>query len=157
MRRARLFSALGANGRAIESCFDDMGDAEAALEAAGIARGPLDCFRELRRPTLLAGRARWLYQSHVRELCERAAAGGVPLALGTLAEVVVVMSETGLRAPLNSDGSSIVHAAMLAVAPDVAQRIWSDPHDIPREPWPGYIDEQTTAIRKRIGAHPRWA
>jgi hypothetical protein len=83
-----------------------------------------------------------LYRDHCRELLARVAAGDHDLALGTRAEVIVVLSQTSLVAPPARDYAVLYSRLFEQVFPGRAPLIDGETH-------PGACDEIEGSYRRR--------
>lgn len=84
-----------------------------------------------------------VYRSHARELIQRQLRGE-KLDLGTLAECLVVVSNSSLIAPLDSVGGAVAEKLFTLV---MGKTLEGEPL---REPWPHAVDEQIMALRRRL-------
>jgi len=84
-----------------------------------------------------------VYRSHCRELIQRQLTGE-PLEPGTLAEVLILMSHTSLKAPLDQLGGAVAEYAFQEV---FGRTLDGEPL---REPWPGAVAEQIAVLRRKL-------
>ncbi len=137
------FAALGnpIRGR-VRDAFDCMGVAEEEMAAAK-ADGTL--FAALVPTAPLLGKSLDLYRAHARELVQRAAAGA-ELEPATEAELLSVMLETALTAPLKREGQALAEHLFARVFPAGAAGVVGE---VEREKWPGQVAEDLAALRRR--------
>jgi len=89
------------------------------------------------------GKADCVYRSHVRELLERVAKGQ-DTRPGTIAEVLCVMLEVAIKAPLNQEGQALTEHLFQIVFKH------SVDGSKPVEQWPGQIEEALSAAQKKV-------
>lgn len=98
---------------------------------------------------ILLGKDQRLYAAHARELIGRHRAGA-RLESATDAEVLCVLSEASLRAPLTRDA--------LAAAQRLFERCYGAVErerlfgELEREPWPGAVAEMIGEVRRKMGS-----
>jgi hypothetical protein len=105
------------------------------------------------RMQIFGGRAPDLYRSHARELIQRAI-DGEDTTLGTVAEVLCVLSETSLNAPLTRSAGVLMERLIEEVLPGTINQIYEDEwKDI--EEWPGATDEIFAQTQRRCADETR--
>lgn len=106
---------------------------------------------ELRRlfPVLVPGEVgrfgATLYRVHARELCERVL-DGLDLRPGTDAEILAVLSNASLKAPLTVEPAALFEA-VFARCFDASRVLEGGPRP---EPWQGSNDELARTLRRKI-------
>ena len=102
-------------------------------------------FKVMTPPPGMSKMSPHLYRAHARELIDRIGKDPKPdLALGTKAEVVMLLSEQSLLAPPPAQ-----HAALYEKL--FAEICWTLPGEPLREPWPKASEELLGQLRKRAG------
>lgn len=86
-----------------------------------------------------------LYRVHARELCERVL-DGLDLRPGTDAELLVVLSNASMRAPLTVEPAALFEA-VFARCFDASRVLEGGPRP---EPWQGSNDELARTLRRKI-------
>lgn len=84
-----------------------------------------------------------VYRSHCRELIQRQLKGEA-LEPGTMAEILILMSHTSLKAPLDQMGGAVAEYAFQEV---FGKTLDGEPL---REPWPGALAEQIAVLRRKL-------
>lgn len=143
----------GTLGPVIDRTFDRMGIAEEEI-SAGKARHPrrakrIDAvFRKLMPTQPLREKSDDVYRAHARELVERAALGE-DLVPPTSAELLCVVLDASLKAPLDSTGLAAAERLFRAVFPERYESVVEEPTP---EPWKGAVDELLDGLRRRFPA-----
>ena len=110
-----------------------------------------DLFLALLPPKIFAGKRPRLYNAHCKELVERVANGvgdSKGIALATKAEVVALLSELSLAAPLKHDYVVLYETLFTEIFGDkVADKIFD--YGIMRESYKGACDELLNKIRSK--------
>jgi hypothetical protein len=133
------------------SVFDDMKIAEEEI-AKAMKRYPDKAdliwgqFLLMQMPPLLYKKTPALYRHHCAELLDRVGTGSAPLDLGTQAEVLAVMIESCMRAPLRTDATVVCSRLFLAIFPGAH---WAETK-LP-ETFNGAAGELYTKTAKKIG------
>lgn len=86
-----------------------------------------------------------VFRSHARELLQRVV-DGAPLAPATKAELMMVLANTSVNAPMNSRGAALYHALFRAVFPERVNELIGEPEP---EPWEGANDELISELRRK--------
>jgi hypothetical protein len=151
-------AVLAALPRRIGGLFDLMAVAEEEIDAAskrhpGRERMLSAAFGLLCPPAGMSKLDPKLYRAHARELCERVAAfdgppeNHRPLALGTKAEVLMVLSELSLKAPPSQQYAALYELLFAEIFGAAAV-----PAGEPvREPWPKASTELLGTMQRRLG------
>jgi len=135
--------------------FDCMGIAEELLRDVPKKRRDFSPFIALRPSAPLQGKTLELYRAHARELVERVRSGAKQSAMeaGTDAELLCAVHETSLKAPLTAAGMAVAAALFGRCFPDQVEKIFGE--DKYREPWPGFVEEQLGAMRRKLSISGR--
>jgi hypothetical protein len=140
--------------RAIEQTFGDLEIAEEEVAAAK-KRHPFEtdlidaCFLDLQRSVFLLEKADFVYRSHVRELCERAASSG-DLTDATDAEIVCCLMGASMLAPLNHDGFLLYYTCFCRAFPEYTNKVFDHMDYQPRESYPGRLNELLSSVARKI-------
>ncbi len=92
-----------------------------------------------------------LYQAHVRELIERMI-NGVDVRLGTKAEVLSMMIEGSMIAPLTCEFYALYVRCFSALYPQHLKAV-GNPDWKKEEPWPGRTDELLAELQRKTANH----
>jgi hypothetical protein len=133
----------------IATVFDRMELADRLVRRAEQDHGELDfspLFRALCPPAVLHDKSDALYLAHCAELVDRFTAGA-SLQPGTDAECLAIVSDTSLRAPLNTQFAAVADHLFQKLFPDAYQHVGS----IVQEPWFGAVAEVMTDLRRKAG------
>lgn len=129
---AALQTVLGDDQGCIMGAFASMELAEDEIERSGLPIAQR-CFRACMPSDVLTGAAEPLYRSHVRELIQRAEAGG-DMTLPTAAEFCALLAATSLNAPLKPAWSCLYGRKFALCFPDgsggVQTSFFADEHEI---------------------------
>ena len=141
---------LGDCAATVSKTFDLIGIAEDEIRRAGgqrngseVARRVWGTFKSL-YPGKLSKLDDRVYRHHCRELIGRSRRGE-SLRPGTEAEVLLMLSETSLRSPLNRQGIALYEVLFLAVFGSLPDNAKPTP-----EPWPGATKELLTIARMKL-------
>ena len=143
------------HGSRVAFTFDCVGIAEEELKAAKLPKDQDSrVFRAGCPSPPLCDKGIGLYRAHIRELIERAREGA-DLRPATDAELLAVVSETSLIAPLSAGAVATAAYLFERVFPDQADAVFGSGNDRPRASWPGQVSEYLTDMRRKFRVEER--